>query len=307
MKKVAALVTEILLNSEVKPWIDRRCAEAGAEVEWHNVTKSCDNYKQAFKETPNVITWQCRMPHSWTSSFGNNVLHVENSLLNQRTGCFVDSRGFFSKSALCVERHWTRDYAVDCDAFSRKHFKVPAFSGGNPDGPFLLALQCRNDCNINFEFPLAPRCDRVEWTLQEVLKRVPSGVELLIRPHPRERKLFENHPLRSVAKWSMEGDLPDLLPQIKALITVNSTSASEAALLGIPVATLGTGAFTGSGATFECFADLSKLEQFFANPVANRDAQRRYCEAILGAHFLPYRGTEGYSCPEFDRWLQKLA
>lgn len=306
MKKVSALVTEIVLNSGVKPWIEERCGQAGAEVEWHNVTKSTGSYKEVFKSAPNVITWQCRMPHSWTSSFGNNVLHVENSLLNQRTGCFVDSRGFFSESALCKEQHWNNSYEADCEAFAQKHFKVGAFNGGNPQGPILFALQCRNDCNINFEFPAAPQTDRTEWVLNEVLGMIPAGTNLLIRPHPSERPMFENHRLRHLFQWSMEGDLPSLLPTCSAVITVNSTTASEACLMGIPTAVLGTGAFTGSGAVFECHQDLTRLKEFLAAPKVDIAAQERYCRAILGAHFLPYRNTDKAACPEFDRWLERL-
>lgn len=306
MKQVAALVTEIVLNSEVKPWVDAKCSERGAEVAWHNVTKSVENYKEVFKNTPNVITWQCRMPHSWTSSWGNNVLHIENSLLAQRAGCFVDSRGFFSESSLCQEKHWLNTFAVDCEDFAAKHLRSKAFAGGDVDGLVLLALQCRNDCNINFEFPAAPRGDRVEWVLEEMLRLVPSTTKLLIRPHPRERQLFEKHKHRDKFAWSMDGGLTEILPKCSAVITVNSTTASEACLLGLPVAVLGTGAFTGSGAVFECHNNLARIREFLNRPVTDLSAQKRYCDAILGAHFLPYREIEGAGCSEFDRWLDKL-
>lgn len=306
MKQVSALVTEIVLNSDIKPWVDKRCAEVGAEVTWHNVTQSTANYKEVFKSSPNVITWQCRMPHSWTSSVGNNVLHVENSLLAQRSGSFVDSRGFFSQSSLCQDKHWSRSFNVDCEDFASKHLRAKAFSGGDKNGPVLFALQCRNDCNINFEFPIAPRGDRVEWVLDSIINMIPANTNLLIRPHPRERSLFEKHPARDRFTWSMDGDMNSLLPKCSSVITVNSTTASEACLLGIPTAVLGTGAFTGSGAVFECHKDFTRLLQFLSDPVADIASQKRYCEAILGAHFLPYKGTENASCSEFDRWLERL-
>lgn len=306
MKQVSALVTEIVLNSDIKPWVDKRCAEVGAEVTWHNVTQSTANYKEVFKASPNVITWQCRMPHSWTSSVGNNVLHVENSLLAQRSGSFVDSRGFFSQSSLCQEKHWSRSFNVDCEDFASKHLRAKAFAGGDKNGPVLFALQCRNDCNINFEFPIAPRGDRVEWVINSIMNMIPTNTNLLIRPHPRERSLFEKHPARDKFTWSMDGDMNSLLPKCSSVITVNSTTASEACLLGLPTAVLGTGAFTGSGAVFECHKDFTRLLQFLSNPVADIEAQKRYCEAILGAHFLPYKGTENASCSEFDRWLERL-
>ena len=306
MKKVFALVTEIVLNSGVKPWIDEKCRQAGADVEWHNVTKSTANYKEIFRGSPNVITWQCRMPHSWTSSFGNNILHIENSLLAQRAGCFVDSRGFFSQSSLCQEKHWLKQFTVNCEDFAAKHLRAKAFAGGDANGPILLALQCRNDCNINFEFPAAPKGDRVEWVLEEMLHLLPVHSKILIRPHPRERQLFDGHKHRDKFMWSMDGSLADILPKCSSVVTVNSTTASEACLLGIPTAVLGTGAFTGSGAVFECHTDIARIREFLNCPVADILAQKKYCEAILGAHFLPYQETGSVSCSEFDRWLDRL-
>lgn len=306
MKKVSALLTEIVLNSEVKPWIEKRCIEAGAEVEWHNVTKSVSDYKDVFRSSPNVITWQCRMPHSWTSSWGNNVLYVDNSLLHQRSGCFVDSRGFYSESNLHKEKHWEKSYEIDCDDFCQKAFKTSAFKGGEVGGYVLLALQCRNDCNINFEFPLAPRCDRVEWFLQQVVDLMPESVRLLIRPHPRERKLFENHPLRSKFQWSMDGDLSTILPKCSSVITVNSTVATEACLFGVKSAVFGTGTFTGSGAVYEFDGDFNRLLEFIDGGKIEVENQKKYCQAVLGAHFLPYRGIDGVKCPEFDRWIEMM-
>lgn len=306
MKEVVALVTQIVLESDLKPWIERRCNEAGAKVDWYNVTKSTSQYKEVFQSSPNVITWQCRMPHWWTSKWGNNVLYVENSLLNQRAGCFVDSRGFFSESTLCKERHCLNDYEVDCDAFCERHFKTKAFQGGDANGPILLALQCRTDCNINFEFPAAPVGDRVEWLLTQLPKLVPRNAPLLIRPHPRERHLFENHPMRGEFEWSMDGDFLGTMKGCSALITVNSTAASEACLFGTPVAVLGTGSFTGSGAVFECHENLEGIRQFILHKPRSEDAQKRYCKAVLGAHFMPYFHDGEISCPEFERWLQRL-
>jgi hypothetical protein len=305
MKQVSALVTEIVLKSDLKPWIEARCAAAGAEVTWHNVTQSTASYKEVFKSSTNVITWQCRMPHSWTTNWGNNVLHIENSLLCQKAGAFVDSRGFFSQSNLRVSGHWNASYDVDLGDFARRHFGWDAFSGGNPDGPVLVTLQCRKDCNINFEYPASPRGDKVVFTINKVLEHLPRSREVLIRPHPREREQFADLPPPEGCEWSLSGDFQTLLPQCSGMVTVNSTCASEACLLGLPVATLGTGAFTGSGATFECHECLSRLAHFFDHQ-NNLEAQQRYCSAILGAHFLPYRHEGEVRCPEFDLWLARL-
>ena len=306
MKKVSALVTEAILKSDIKAWIEDKCRSAGAEVEWHNVSQSTKSYKETFKNSSNVITWQCRMPHSWTSSHGNNVLHVENGLISQKAGIFIDSRGFFSQSSLCKSKNWERDYRVDLETFALERFGWTAFSGGNPKGPYLVTLQCRNDCNINFEFPLCREKDKVAFTIETVLHYLPRDRGILIRPHPRERSLFEGQEAPSGAQWSMDGDFSSLLPRCSALVTVNSTCASEACLLGMPVAVLGTGAFTGSGAVYECHNNLARLASF-GNYRVNIENQWRYCSAILGRHFIPYKHKGDVTCEEFDIWLNRLA
>jgi len=306
MKKVSALVTESIIKSDIRTWIENRCLLAGAEVEWHNVTQSTSSYKDVFMGSKNVITWQCRMPHSWTSSHGNNVLHVENSLISQRAGIFVDSRGFFSQSNLCVSQNWNVNHDVDLEAFALSRFGWTAFSGGDANGPILIALQCRNDCNINFEFPLCRVRDKVAFTIDTVLQYLQTDRQILIRPHPRERNLFDGLEPPKGAEWSMSGDFHTLLPKCSSLVTVNSTCASEACLLGIPVAVLGTGAFTGSGAVYECHEDLSRLS-LFGDYIASIENQKAYCSAILSRHFIPYKHKTEVTCKEFDIWIDRLA
>jgi hypothetical protein len=135
---------------------------------------------------------------------------------------------------------------------------------------------------------------------------MPKDANLLIRPHPRERKLFDGHPLRDSFQWSMDGDLSAILPNCSSVITVNSTVATEACLFGVKAAVFGTGTFTGSGAVYEFDGDFERLLSFLKVGAIDAEKQKRYCEAVLGAHFLPYKGTDGSKCPEFERWLARL-
>ncbi len=267
---------------------------------------------EVFRSHRNVIAWNCRMPHSWLVKEGQNVLHIENALLSQKSGMFADHRGFFSKSNLCRQQSWQQSYAhANPEFFSRREFGWEAFTGGCSDGPVLVALQCRADCNLKLEFPMgAMAADKVVKTLELLQNYLPHGRPVLIRPHPRERDLFTNDLATATGgcwrdDWTldMEGTLAARLPQCSALVTVNSTCASEAALLGIPTATLGTGAFTGSGVTLECAEDPTLLAQI---PTFTPDLQRcrAYTCAILGRHFLPYDLKRERPCLEFENWLE---
>ncbi len=317
MHTVTAFVPEIFLRSKLPAWFDGKCAERGHMIEWLNVNKDMDQYKPRFNAVKNIITWQCRMPHSWTSSRGVNLLHIDNSLINQRHGCFVDAQGFFSKSNLAASHPDTRDtfYAPLDEAFAEKGLSFTAkqwfgwtpFQGGDPEGPVLVALQYRRDCNVNFEFPLAPRGDdKVKFTLEVVKKHLPADVSVIVRPHPRERELFTStEGLPPNWAWSLDGTLAEILPKCSALVTVNSTCATEACLLGLPVAVLGTGTFTGSGAVNECHDDFSKLKNIRAFK-AHHAAQRAYVTKVLSQHTLPYEFHTDLENAEVDLWLDRL-
>jgi len=306
MSTVAAFVPEIFLRSKLPHWFDEQCAARGHSIEWLNVNNSMPLYKQAFKDYKNIITWQCRMPHSWTTASGANLLHIDNALINQRHGCFVDSKGFFSQSNLRINQHWLCDHQADYIE-AAKPFGWKPFSGGNPDGPILAALQYRRDCNVNFEFPLAPKKeDKVLFTLDVLKKHLPTGCRVVVRPHPRERELFTStQELPENWSWSLDKTLADILPSCSVLVTVNSTCATEACLLGLPVAVLGTGTFTGSGAVSECHDDFSRLEGI-TEMQADHDAQRKYVGAVLKRHTLPYEFTGEMSNSEVDLWLDSL-
>lgn len=303
--KAVVLSPAILLNSPLKKWLDDKCAARGVNLEWHDLTDEKTNFVKAFQSCRNVIAWNCRMTHDWLSRGQQNVLHVENSLLSQKSGMFTDHRGFFSQSNLCRKATWKTNYPhANPEFFARREFKWSAFAGGNPDGPILVALQCREDCNLKLEFPAGEAApDKVVRTLEIVRDYLPTGRKVLIRPHPRERANFTHGGVWQ-DHWQLdtEDTLAVRLPQCCALVTVNSTCASEAALLGLPTATLGTGAFTDSGVMLECAHNLSLLSGILTF-TPDIDRCRSYVQAILGRHLLPYDLTRDRPCQELEDWL----
>jgi len=307
MLKIAALVTQSVLQSSIKKWVDDRCSERGAVVDWHSVTESCREYTELFRSADNVLTWNCRMPHSWLTKEPKNILFIDNSLISQKAGIFVDSEGFFSNSALKTNRSWEQPPNVNLGFIAQRDFKWELFSGGCVDGPILVALQLRIDCNVHFEFPLAKHhTDKVVATLELLKQHLPRGRKILIRPHPREGADFDLGGVwRDDWRLSFGGSFADILPKCSALVSVNSTCISEAALLGLPIASLGTGAFSGSGVSLECSAEPEKLLGLL-DFTPDLRACANYCKAVLSHHFIPYDVKEDRKVREFNVWLDRL-
>ncbi|MDI1314808.1 hypothetical protein [Prosthecobacter sp.] len=302
MSKIAGLVTQCVLESPLKQWLERQCNNAGNNIDWYDVTRSTAEYKKRFEDADAVMTWNCRMPHWWLQSRKKPVLHLDNSLINQRAGVFVDSYGYFSHSHLCRDRLWQASSEIDLVKIAEKEFGWKAFSNGNPDGPILVAMQCENDCNIQFEFPLAKHTQHKNQLFIDLLKdNLPSEASVLIRPHPRERAKFTMEELPSNWTLNMEGEFKHVLPTCSALVTVNSTCASEAVLLGIPTAVLGTGVFTGSGVMLECHLEPQQVAQI--RSFKTLQAQQ-YCGALRTRSFIPYWPEDSYNNPEFRLWLE---
>ncbi len=305
MSKIAGLVTQCVLDKPLRQWLEQQCYSSGHDIDWYNVTQSTAEYKKRFENADAVITWNCRMPHWWLEARNKPVLYLDNSLINQRSGVFVDSCGYFSHSHICKDRLWQASSAIDLGDIAEKEFGWKAFSNGNPGGPILVAMQCENDCNIQFEFPLANQTQHKNRFFIELLKQnLPAGATVLIRPHPRERQKFLMEKLPSNWTLNMEGEFRHILPKCSALVTVNSTCASEAALLGTPTAVLGTGVFTGSGVMLECDKEPHKLHQIRNFKPVNAQL---YCEALRTRSFLPYWPADGYDNPEFTLWLESVS
>lgn len=299
-----AMVPPRLLRSPLRRWLDVRCKGSGVRLRWMDVSESCSRYCAEVRETANVIAWNCRVPQDWMKRHGRNVLHMDNSLINQGAGVFVDCGGFFSQSNLCREQTWRDGYKYALDFVARRWFGWEHGTPGNPEGPVLVALQCRRDCNLQTEFPLAAGCaDSVAETIRLVKEHLPD-VPAIIRPHPLERAEFDAKGVwRSNWTLDLEGDFGGRLTQCRALVTVNSTCATEACLTGMPVAVLGTGTFTGSGAVLECHKDAAHLGRLFTQP--DMSVRTSYTSAVLSRHFLPYDLKSPRACREFDDWLAR--
>lgn len=207
----------------------------------------------------NVIAW-----NDWSFSLdGKNVLYVDNGLFAQKEGLLVDARGWLSDSNLCLNCYSElRGSDERISYICQKYFGWELFSGCDPHGPILYAIQANQPVD-NYMPCMSNRGTLVSGLL--FLSRYCKNKDIIVRPHPKFMKQWER--VRSRLRkegYSWEEDRSDspydILPKCSALVTINSTLATEALGLGMPVATLGLGSYSGYNVTLECAKTPSMLE-----------------------------------------------
>jgi hypothetical protein len=301
------------VNERLGPQLVEACRRAGVELELGLADR---RYTTEFAGADHVITWGVKMPQSWYGRKRKNVLYLENGLLCQRAGVWIDAGGWFAGSALCRERHFAATPASAelerLERIAHDRFRWRLFGGGDPRGPILFAVQAEGDAPCRYHFPARdPALGVLTSALRLLAEHLPTR-PIVIRPHPRFRDQWEGSRDRIIPHlrrtWSVEAS-PDVYATLRhcsALVTVNSTLATEALCLGLPVATLGEGAYTGSGATLECARDPGRLA---ALPAWRPDlrAVTGYLCAVL-RHQLPYAALPAEVCahPDFRCWVAAI-
>lgn len=271
----------------------------------------------AMKAPGNAIIWGGNWHRKTYKSVVASTLFVENGLIDQKAGFYLDGSGFFSESSIAKQRLWDAP-VTDADragvtAAVAKGFSWEWGQSTDPNGPIVVALQRRLDTGCYRFFPKnTVKGDPIDSLLEYCAKYLPKNRKVLIRPHPRYKPEWENKRKEYVAKhfqpnWevNLDGGIYPMLLQASALVTVNSTVASEAMALNIPIATLGEGAWTGSDATLECAQDPAKLAGILD---AKPDMERRMAvqSAILRRQ-VRYGDTAAFAKhPAYLDWLNRL-
>lgn len=260
------------------------------------------DYSTVFRSEPNVLAWNCRMSHAWLQREKQNVLHFDNALISQRRGVFVDHRGLFAHSNLSINR--VNDAFWEANFYARREFGWRAFEEGDASGAILVCLQCECDSSVVQGFlPGQSGSNRTHEFLKLIKQYLPAK-QVIVRTHPREP--IANLPVNCIDPawtWTCDGAFHSVLPHCRAVVTINSTCAHEAVLAGVPVATVGTGTFTGWGVTLECADDITKLSHL-AGWRAPQDRARAYVSRAMTRHFLPYDVTESRYNGELQSWME---
>lgn len=294
------------MPSEAFVYITKHIIESKFFSELTNLCKSrnirpiirtdIQGYVDNIKNNDNIITWGVKLLKNHYDN--KNVLFLENGLLKQSAALYCDIRGYHTESTYYIKQK-TRDKPTPQEKQNlrtkfKQRFKTDLFSEGNKVGPTIIALQMDNDATVRHHFPHRRRNETASETLLKICREYITDKNTIIRPHPKVQTIEQLTKLSKLCpkhwQWNDKEDIYKLISGAKCLITINSTLATEAAAFGVPVATLGEGLFTGTGATLECNKDLTRLTEITNRPFDATAAEKYLCCIIK--YEIPYNAQQ---------------
>ena len=288
------------------------CERNGVHLTGVNVLRQ----RRVLPGARNLITWGMHVPRAEYDKDDRNVLWMENGLLGQRN-VQIDHRGLWGDASLVVEGTNRADFDdTEDDALSelvRKEFGWDDQYGCDRDGPVLVALSTPADATTNWYYPAGVDAeDKTVHFVRLLAEVMDIDRPVIIRPHPWTRNHWKR--VKSGLRryhwrdsWTVDGTTPvyEMLPRCSGLVTISSAMATEAMCLSMPVATYGSGCWSGSGAVIDCRHDHRAVSGLFRDP-ADRDAQRRYLCALARAQVSPSATVEELERhPSLRKWLDR--
>lgn len=318
------IVTIDVIRSELWRSMRTVAAAAGVAFDEHNIWSAITglDYDRIFGLRPDRITWGARRTHAQYTADKANVLYMENGLLCQRSGIFVDDGGFFSDAALFREQRWKREPTPAELLALRAHIQTcfgwEPGQGCDSNGPILLALQTPNDATMRFHFPAGNwPANTVDATLRLAAEFLPPDRPVIVRPHPHALEDWEEHLQQYLDhfrdNWEFQSpvDQPlyEYLPRCSAVVGVNSTVLTEALCLkGMRIAALGHHVFDGAGVVLECAEHPEYLGGLLTHECALplRGAVESYLCALLRQQ-LSYDASPAdvRNCQPVAEWLKR--
>jgi hypothetical protein len=213
----------------------------------------------------NIITWGVKLPLEWYRKYPDkNILFCENGLLNQSAAMTCDHTGLYDNSI--VSRDLSEPNNDEIEKMKEKvskRFGLDLFDGYDKSGPIIIAMQMIGDAPVKHNFVRDPIYNSWELFIK-ICREYIHNKDVIIRCHPRDEPNEVYGSIRNFIpqNWKFvgsKGSIYDILPNCRSMVAINSTVATEALVYGMPVATLGRGAFTNHGATLECSDDHSLL------------------------------------------------
>lgn len=266
------------------------CYRSGVDLELALIDET---YWRRVERERNIMTWGVRQPTSRYKRPGKNPLFIDNGLLAQWSGAYLDDGGWYSDSTLVNDRPTpTEEELNQLSRFVRRHFGWGLFQGGNPDGPVLYAVQNEADSSQTLQFPAMNRTLGPTVSGLKMLSEMQLDRPVLVRPHPRHLDIWPDLKIKAEPYWQeswtedYSRNVYRTLAGCSMLVTVNSTLANEAMSLGIPVVMFGVGTFSG----------VDQRDQ--------QDVAAHLC-SILRSYHVRYGATaeEITRLPCFIRWV----
>ena len=296
--------------------LEDACSKHGIKLEVAGIPGT---YGREFGKKQNIITWGVKVATWWYHRNKANVLYLENGLLSQGHGIWIDARGWFSESNLSRHRHFDEPYTKDdlyvVNYIVSKRLKWKMFQGGDPNGPIMYVIQSANDAPCRFHFPARNEKIHKENTVAlglKLLAKYAPDKKVIVRPHPRFKDQWRKHEKEYMAYFRPGWEV-DWSPNVYATLTtcsgvigINSTTLTEALALGIPVASMGESAYTGGSVILECARDLKRMKHLF-DWQPERENVLRYLAAIARDHELRFRCSSDAILKnrEFNEWVER--
>lgn len=160
---------------------------------------------------------------------------------------------------------------------------------------FLFPLQLTKDYQIRAHSPFASMLEAVDYVLDSFTRHAPREVRLLCKEHPMDisfrswgsvlRARARRHGLNSRLTHIAGGNLDSLIRGSQGMVTVNSTSATQALRAGVPIIALGTAIYDMAGLTHQ-----GPLDSFWQRPQAPDPAIYDAFQRVLYDRCLVYGG-----------------
>jgi len=275
-KKAHAVITRHVGNSRFFKTLSLEAMAYNVFIMPWNVNIS----NQKLAQAKNLITWGYKRSHHEYIGDGRNVLFIENPLLKQQLGFYVNSSGFFAHSNItCWDRPTTTQALKDLQDHVKRAFGTSLYSYRKPNsGKYLVVLQTQNDAPVKYYFP-GLKGNSINDFLG-ILKD--TGIKnLVVRPHPRH-SLTQTQRNLILGNWELEESnkpIYQIWQDYDGIITINSTVATEALAFGMPVATFGQSCYTGHDVTLDCSTCYHRVHDL-NNYQPERERVTKYLVAV---------------------------
>ena len=270
-----------------------------------DVSTDFHRYADRWRRARNWATWGVKWDSPTYRRGRKRVLFIENGLLSQSSGFYVDDAGYFADSSIVTDRDPpTHAEVAAMQAHCQRLSGRPWWSGGDPAGPVLIALQDNRDGAVRArQYPLRDGNPNAA-TLLYAAAALPRGAPVVVRRHPNDTTT----PPALPDGWRFD-DVQDKWASIarcRAMVTATSTLATEALALGLPVAALGRSCWVGSGAVLDCSTDPARAAQLLNWHPDEWDAIR-YLVSVL-RHQVGYSDTADRiaTLPPLRRWVRAV-
>lgn len=280
--------------------------------------KDSYRYRERYRRLKNVMTWGVRWKHEMYTRLDQNILFFEMGYLRQAAGVYIDSRGLYGDSSIVADNEWKHgcewEEILALYDYVKETFGWELFAGGKEDGPILIVMQNEVDAPVRNYYN---HRDKDQFLLTSILRicrdYLPKDRPVVVRPHPRFYEKWqrreENYKPYFLDHWIVDDckkKIYEVLPECSAVVTINSTVATEALTLGLPVVTLGNGVFTGSQATLECGSDAKVLKNI-SHWRPSEDKMRNLLCCLL-RHQVPWdlKAEDLLENQEFQKWVQRI-